>query len=98
MIEAYMNQSITLKTKTATNEYGDDTYTESTVKGRFEYKRRSVMSKDGEIIIASAMVYLTTAIQPDDMLSFGGVDFYVVAISSVADLFGSISHYEVVVT
>lgn len=96
MLSDYLNQSITLKSKSSVNEYNEATYTTSTIKARFEYKRKMVTDRTGQKVISEAQCYTTTAVKPDDVISYDGVDWPVIAVQNNADLDGTILFYEVI--
>ena len=95
MISEYLNQSITLKSKSSVNAYNESTYTNSTIKARFEYKRRMVRNNEGEEVLSTAQVFTETQVKPDDVLTFDGRDWQVVTVENCVDLDGSVHHYEV---
>ena len=95
MLSAYCNQTITLKTKTSIDAYNQATYTTSSVKARFEYKRKVVRNKKGEEVVSEARAYTKTAVKPDDVITFDSVDWTVIAVSNMTDINGLIVGYEV---
>ncbi len=95
MIQEYLNQTVTLKTKGVVNAYNEPSYSSTSIKARFEYKRRMTRNALGEIIVSLATCYTTTQVKPDDLIVFDGVDWVVLTVANVVDLFGNSSHYEV---
>ena len=95
MIRQYLNQTVTLKTKGAVNTYNEPTYSSSSIKARFEYKRKMVRTSTGEQLISEATCYTVTQVKPDDIISYDGIDWVVLTVSNEVDIFGNISHYEV---
>ena len=95
MISEYLNQTVTLKVKGVVNSYNEPSYTSSSIKARFEYKRRMTRDALGQTIVSLATCYTTTQVKPDDLISYDGVDWVVLNVANIVDLFGSISHYEV---
>lgn len=97
MIEEYMNQTITWKKKASANDYNESTYTSKTIKVRYEYKRTMVRNFEGEEVVSNATVYTTSAIKPDDNVTFDSVDWQVLAVENCVGLEGGVNHYEVYV-
>lgn len=95
MIADYLNQTITLKTKSSVNTYNESTFTTSSIKARFEYRRRLIRNSLGEQVISEATVFSLTEIKPDDTITYDGIDWVVLRVSKEVDLFGDVSHYEV---
>ena len=95
MIDLYLNQTVTLKSKSSVNAYNESTYTSSTIKARFEYKRKMVRNRQGEEVISEASVYTTTQVKPDDVINFDSVDWQVITVENCVDLNGNVNHYEV---
>lgn len=95
MIEEYLNQTVTLKTKGVVNSYNEPTYSSVSIKARFEYKRRMTRNALGETIVSLATCYTNIQVKPDDLIVFDGVDWVVLTVANVVDLFGNSSHYEV---
>lgn len=95
MIDLYLNQTVTLKTKGAVNEYNEPTYTTSNIKVRFEYKRRMVRNNLGQEVVSEARCFTTTEVNEDDIITFDGKDWNVLAVEDCVGLEGTISHYEV---
>ena len=62
MLSAYTNQTIVYKSIASTNSYNEKTYTSSTIKGRFIYKREIIRNAENEQITSDAIVYTKTAI------------------------------------
>lgn len=96
MISTYLNQSITWKSKGAVNEYNEAASTTTTIKGRFEYRRKMVRSRTGQDIVSEAQCYTKAVILPDDIITFDNQDWIVHDVRNIVDLFGKISHYEVI--
>lgn len=95
MISEYLNQTVSLKTKGAVNTYNEPTYSTSSIKARFEYKRRMIRTSTGESIVSMATCFTKTLIKPDDIITYDSIDWVVLAVSNQVDLFGNVSHYEV---
>ena len=87
-ISEYLNQSITLKSKSSVNAYNEATYSSSTISARFEYKRRMVRNNEGEEVLSTAQVFTETQVKPDDVLTFDSRDWQVVTVENCVDLDG----------
>lgn len=94
MIEAYLNQNITLKSVTSVNEYNEPVFTTSTIKARFEYDRTMVKNEKGEEVVSEAMLFTTNTIKADDVISYDGKDFPIISVANIVGLEGNLSHYE----
>lgn len=97
MIDDYLNQAATLKSYTAQNEYGEATTTSSTIAVRWEAKRRLVRDAQGHDVVSEARVFTKAAVGPKDVLTYGGVDWPVIAVSDVPGLDGDVQFREVAV-
>jgi hypothetical protein len=95
MLGDYLNQSITLKSKTTVDAYNQATYTTSTIKARFEYKRKMVTDKTGQQVISEAQCYTTTQVKPDDVITYDGVDRPVISAQDCVGIDGTVMFYEV---
>ena len=69
MLSYYTNQSITYKSIASTNAYNEPTYTTSTIKGRFIYKREIIRNAENEQITSDAIIYTETAIVEGDVIT-----------------------------
>jgi len=94
MIDSYCNQSITLKTPSSMNKYTEPTYSTSTIQCRFEYNRKIIRNREGKEVVSEAAIYTESEIKPDDLITYGGVDWIVIHIANQEDLDGSIKFYE----
>ena len=77
MLKEYLNQSITKKTISAVNAYNEKTYTSSTIKGRFIYKREKLRTAENEEITSNAIIYTTTAIKEGDVITHDSKDWVI---------------------
>jgi hypothetical protein len=94
MISNYTNQAVTHKAKSSVNEYNETTYTSSSIKARFQYKRQLVRDKKGEQVISEAEIYTETAINVDDVITFDSRDWTIRNVLNMYDLDGSILYYK----
>ena len=77
MLKEYLNQSITRKTIVTTNAYNEKTYTSSTIKGRFIYKREKLRTAENEEITTNAIIYTETSISEGDVITFDSKDWVI---------------------
>ncbi|HHV98599.1 MAG TPA: hypothetical protein GXX36_03340 [Clostridiaceae bacterium] len=56
-----------------------------------------VRDKEGREVVSEARVFCTEPIQPGDLLEYGGMEWPVLAVSTIPDLNGKESHREVAV-
>jgi len=97
VIDVYLNQIVTLKSKASVNAYNEATYTSTSIKARYEYSRKLTRNKNGEEVESTAQVFTTTQVKPDDVLTFDSIDWNVIAVENQVDLNGTVNHYEVYV-
>ena len=69
MIDFYLNQSITLKSKISKNKFNEATYNTSTIKARLEFKRKMVRNSQGQEVISEAFLMTTAIVNPDDVIN-----------------------------
>jgi outer membrane lipoprotein-sorting protein len=94
MIEMYRNQEVTWKSLTSTSEDGSPTYSSSTIKVRFQYKRKMILDREGKQIISSSQVFTESAIKPGDTITFDGKAWPVLDVKNNYDLDGDLAFYE----
>lgn len=97
MIQDYLNQIATWKRVVGQNMYGEPETEEKEIKVCWEGKRRLVRDKEGREVVSEARVFCTEPIQPGDLLEYGGMEWPVLAVSTIPDLNGKESHREVAV-
>ncbi len=98
MITCYLNQTATWKRKTGNNEYGEPEFAASVdISVRWEGRRRLVRDRQGKEVISESEVFCVENIQPDDILTYGGRDWPVIAVSEIPDLSGNVMFREVAV-
>jgi len=95
MISNYQNQTVTYKAVSATSEYGEKTFSTSSISARYEYKRREILNSEGEKVISEAVCFTTTAVKPGDVLTFDSKDWIVLSVNNCVDLSGTVKFYEV---
>lgn len=92
MITDYLNQTASWQAKTANNSYGEPTYsTATTIKCRWEDKRKLIRNAQGVEIVSNATAYCVENVGENDLLA-GRV---VLMVADQPWLDGSISHREV---
>lgn len=91
MLDKYLNQTVTLKSVTATSEYGQPTRTTSSIKARKEQKQRLIRDKYGKEVISSTTVFLKECVSVDDMID----DMPVIDVRDMVDKGGRIVGREV---
>ncbi len=85
MINAYMNDTIILKTATL-DQWSKVTYDSTTLRGRFEFKTKMLRNLQGEQVVSSARVFLASrAIDHNDKISYQGIDYSIISIEQVKD-------------
>ena len=93
MITDYLNQTVTYKAVSTTSEYGEKTFSTSTIAARYEYKRRMVINREGEEVLSTARCFCLSAIKPGDVITFDSKDWIVIDVENNVGLDGSIKFY-----
>lgn len=94
MLKEYLNQSITKKTISSVNTYNEKTYTSTTVKGRFIYKREKLRTAENEEITSNAIIYTETLITENDVIVHDGKDWVIRFVYPHISLDGSTIGYK----
>ncbi len=86
MMNAYMTDTITLKTAT-TDKWGSKTFVSATMKARIEFKTKLVRNLQGEQVVATAKLYLpkTVVVSHADVISYAGKDYSILNIGYAKD-------------
>lgn len=85
MINAYMKDSITVKTATR-DQWGTSSYESSTIKGRFEFKTKLVRNLEGEQVVSTATLYLPLmTLLHDDKIVYESKEYSILNIEQVKD-------------
>lgn len=79
-----MEQDATWKQRTGHDGY-DSTYSSTPIKCRFVQKRRTVRNAQNESVISEASMNCVEAVQAGDIITYGGKDWPVIAVSEVPD-------------
>lgn len=102
MIGDYANQTVIwqavqmLDGVPVVNEYNEPTHaTPVNIYCRFEFKRRMVRDKQGQQVISEARLFTESHVKPDDLITFDGIDWPVIAVADQPGLDGDIEFYEV---
>jgi len=77
MLDVYLNQTVTRKTRASVNAYNEPTYTSSSIKARFIYKRSLTRLATGEEITSNAIIYTLTAIEEGDTITADSKDWVI---------------------
>lgn len=94
LIDDYLNQTLILKKKTGTNKYKECTYSNQSIKGRFEYKRKLVLNALGDKIVSEARIFSKILLNTDDMIEYDNRKWKVIITEHCVGLEGKISHYQ----
>lgn len=94
MITDYLNQSATWKRVTSLNEYGEPITTSQVVKIRWEGKRKLVRNRQGQEVISEALFFCLEAVQPGDLMEYGGREWPIITVAEATDLDGNIVYRE----
>jgi len=86
MINAYLNDELTIS-QVVYDQWGTATKTETTVRGRIEFRTKLVRSLSGEQVISSAKVYLplTEGLGSEDKVTYREKEYDILNIEEVKD-------------
>lgn len=93
MIANYLNQTVSYKAVSATDEYGEKTFSTSSIAARYEYKRRLIRTREGEEVLSKATCYTLTAVKSGDVITFDSKDWIILDVENCVDLNGNIKFY-----
>ena len=88
MISAYLNQTAKWKKMTSSDGYPPQPGPPTSIKVRWEAKRRLVRNAQGQEVVSEARVFCLESIQPGDVLEYGDRDWPVIAVSEAVGLDG----------
>lgn len=91
-----MNQTVIKKTISSTNTYNEKTYTSTSIKVRFIYKRTLIRKQQGEEVMSEAVVYTATALVEGDVVTYDNKDWTVRFVYPHVELDGSALFYKAV--
>lgn len=94
MLSVYLNQNITYKTISTVNAYNEKTYSSSTIKGRFIYKREITRNAENEEITSDAIVYTKTALEEGNTITHDSKDWVIRFVYPWIELDGSVLGYK----
>jgi hypothetical protein len=94
MIKDYCNQTTTLKTLSSLNQYGEPSFSSSTIACRFEQNTKLIIDREGKEVISTAAIFSESEIKEDDRVSYGGVERVVLFVEPGIGLSGDIEFYE----
>jgi hypothetical protein len=98
MIEGYLNQRAIWKKLVSEGGYPPQPQEPGTeIKARWEAKRRLVRNAQGVEVVSEARVFCEVAVNPGDVLEYGGRDWPVIAVSETPGLDGKAMFREVAV-
>lgn len=96
MIEGYLTQKSTWKAKTGVNEFNEPTYAVPVeINCRVDFKRKMVRNKEGQEVLSESTLLTTTAINPDDLITYGTFSMVVITSHPLNELDGTVMFYEV---
>lgn len=94
MLSSYTNQNITYKAIASVNSYNEKTYTSSTIKGRFIYKREIIRNSENEQITSDAIIYTKTAIEEGNVIVHDSKDWVIRFVYPWINLDGTVLGYK----
>lgn len=98
MIGDYLIHSALWSQATAVMDgYGEPVRTESTILCRWEDRIKLVRNRQGAEVVSEAKVFCAAAVKPGDLLTYGGREREVIAVSSSTSIGGDETFYEVYV-
>jgi len=97
VVTSYLTQRATWKRTVGLNEYGEPVTADTTIRVRWEGKRRLVRNAQGQEVVSEARVFCVDPVQPGDILEHDGRGWPVITVSAVPGLGGATSHREVAV-
>jgi len=89
-----MEQDATWKQKTTHDGY-DQSWSSTAIKCRWVEKRRVVRNSQGANVVSEATMNCIEAVQADEIITFDGKDWPIIAVSKVPDLDGVVWFREV---
>lgn len=95
IIDEYLNQTVTWKSKDSVNEYNEPVYTKKDIRCRFIYERKLTRNSKGEEVVSSGRMFTAEPVRPDDLITYDNVDWPVITVSNEVDLDGNVVYYEV---
>lgn len=96
-----MQEDIQINRLTGTSSTGGKTYSpargagHTTIKGRLEWHRQKVITKDGEEALSEAVLFTSERLSPGDLVTVDGQEWAVKALRERKGLYGESDHWEV---
>ena len=90
MLEMYANQTATLGVQGTPNDYGESTYTTTTIKCRLEPVSKLIKNRDGQLVESSAWIATESVISLGNQIN--GRD--IISVESQCGLNGAVEFYE----
>jgi hypothetical protein len=97
VISAYLNQVAVWKRLISEDGYPPQPGSGTEIKVRWEAKRRLVRDAQGQEVVSEARVFCLEAVEPGDVMNYGGRDWPVIAVSETPALDGTVRFREVAV-
>lgn len=97
MITGYLNQTAQWKKMISEGGYPPQPGQPTEISCRWAAKRRLVRNAQGVEVVSEARVFCEEAVQPGDVLEYGGRDWPVIAVSEAVGLDGKTMFREVAV-
>ena len=91
----YTDDIVLLVPSGATDAYGQDAYTEKTIKGCLQSKSKQVTDSNGNLTVTNNLLCTNEPITLANRIRIDGNDRDIVAVDKIVNhLIGTISHYE----
>ena len=97
-INRYLNQTVTIKSRTGYDAYGKPTVSSaSTIEARIQEKTNSLVDDNGQEFLTDAELWVKPAqtIAVDDVITFDGNAYKVVRVDTKRTFTGTIDHKKV---
>jgi len=94
MFNELMNRTLTIKRVSSVNTYGELTTINLTIKCRLEIIQKQFDNGKGAIIDSEGVIYSTTKLLVNDGIVYNTIEYSVIKVDTVIDLFGNIQHYK----
>ena len=95
MLDPYAQQDVNIKVPASYNEYGEPTYTTSTVKARFSEAEGRIKDVEGRDVLYQGALYTDSVLDAESQVTYGGEDYEVMRINTIRDISGAVDHYEI---
>lgn len=95
-----MQDDIQIRRLKGTNSSGTKTYDPprgqdpGVIKGRMEFQRKTITKADGQEYVSEAVLRTSSPIFTGDLVTYGGREWAVQAVSDKLGLFGGVDHRE----